>query len=102
MSPAKIAIAAQVTIAPTAGTGSMKNVTGTSSAIAIVAVRPGMAPTRRPNIAATATVISDLPLEDEVEGLADGAHAVLPSRRYQGSRGMTPRGRGTRSMLRKT
>ena len=27
----------------------MKNVTGTSSAVAIVAVRPGTAPTNRPN-----------------------------------------------------
>ena len=41
MSPAKIAIAVAVTIAATAGTGGMKKVTGTSSAVAIVAVRPG-------------------------------------------------------------
>src|SRR5512143_481943 len=49
MSPAKIAIAVQVTIAATAGTGGMKNVTGTSSAVAIVAVSPGTAPTNSPN-----------------------------------------------------
>src|SRR5262245_55022665 len=51
MSPAKIAIAVAVTIDAIAGTGGMKNVTGTSSAVAIVAVRPGTAPTNRPNIA---------------------------------------------------
>jgi hypothetical protein len=51
MSPAKIAIAVQLTMAATAGTGGMKNVTGTSSAVAIVAVRPGTAPTKRPNSA---------------------------------------------------
>src|SRR5688500_16115720 len=50
MSPAKMAIAEQATIAPTAGTGSMKKVTGTRSAIAIVAVRPGIAPTNSPKI----------------------------------------------------
>ena len=49
MSPAKMAIAVAVTIAATAGIGGMKNVTGTSRAVAIVAVRPGTAPTKRPN-----------------------------------------------------
>src|SRR5205085_7828332 len=49
MSPEKIAIAVAVTIAAMAGIGAMKNVTGTSSAVAIVAVRPGTAPTKRPN-----------------------------------------------------
>src|SRR5262245_30876461 len=49
MSPEKIAIAVQLTMAATAGTGGMKNVTGTSSAVAMVAVRPGIAPTNRPN-----------------------------------------------------
>src|SRR5213076_3179894 len=49
MSPAKIAIAVAVTIEAIAGTGGMKNVTGTSSAVAIVAVSPGTAPTNRPN-----------------------------------------------------
>ena len=48
MSPEKIAIAVAVTIVAMAGMGSMKNVTGTSSAVAIVAVRPGTAPTKRP------------------------------------------------------
>ena len=41
MSPEKIAIAVAVTIAAIAGTGAMKNVTGTSRAVAIVAVSPG-------------------------------------------------------------
>src|SRR5580765_7841860 len=48
MSPAKIAIAVALTIAPSAGTGGMKNVMGTSSAVAMVAVRPGIAPTNMP------------------------------------------------------
>ena len=48
MSPEKIAIAVAVTIAAIAGIGGMKNVTGTSSAVAIVAVSPGTAPTNRP------------------------------------------------------
>ena len=51
MSPAKIAIAVAVTMAPSAGTGAMKNVIGTSSAVAMVAVRPGIAPTKMPNAA---------------------------------------------------
>src|SRR5215208_2823815 len=51
MSPAKIAIAVAVTIAPSAGTGDMKKVTGTRSAVAIVAVRPGIAPTNMPKAA---------------------------------------------------
>jgi len=42
MSPAKIAIAEVVTMAPSAGTGSLKKVTGMSRAVAMVAVRPGM------------------------------------------------------------
>ncbi len=49
MSPAKIAMAVAVTMAPSAGTGSMKKVTGISRAVAMVAVRPGMAPTNMPN-----------------------------------------------------
>ena len=51
MSPAKIAMVVAVTMAPSAGTGSMKNVTGTSSAVAIVAVSPGIAPTNMPKAA---------------------------------------------------
>src|SRR6185369_9146966 len=49
MSPAKIAIAVAVTMAAIAGIGAMKNVTGTSRAVAIVAVKPGIAPTKSPN-----------------------------------------------------
>jgi hypothetical protein len=49
ISPAKIAIALAVTITAIAGMGGMKNVTGTSRAVAIVAVRPGIAPTNSPN-----------------------------------------------------
>src|SRR5437764_5343240 len=51
MSPAKIAIAVAVTIAAIAGTGGMKKVTGTRSAVAIVAVSPGTATTKSPNTA---------------------------------------------------
>src|SRR4051812_10670040 len=58
MSPAKIAIAVAVTIEAIAGTGGMKKVTGTSRAVAIVAVRPGTAPTNRPNMAEPRTTQS--------------------------------------------
>src|SRR5437016_8993302 len=57
MSPAKIAIAVAVTMDASAGTGGMKNVTGTSSAVAIVAVSPGTAPTNKPNTADTSITI---------------------------------------------
>src|SRR5207237_9156232 len=49
MSPEKIAIAVAVTIAAMAGICAMKNVTGTSNAVAMVAVNPGTAPTNKPN-----------------------------------------------------
>src|SRR5437762_3028187 len=49
ISPEKMAIAVAVTIVAIAGIGAMKKVTGTSSAVAIVAVNPGTAPTNRPN-----------------------------------------------------
>src|SRR3979409_800533 len=49
MSPAKIAMAVAATMAPSAGTGGMKKVMGTSNAVAMVAVRPGIAPTKMPN-----------------------------------------------------
>ena len=52
-SPAKMAMAVVATMAASAGTGSMKKVTGTSSAVAMVAVSPGMAPTNRPKAEAT-------------------------------------------------
>jgi len=48
MSPEKIAMAVAVTMAATAGIGGMKKVTGTNSAVAMVAVSPGTAPTKRP------------------------------------------------------
>ena len=51
MSPENIAIAVAVTMDAMAGTGGMKKVTGTSSAVAMVAVRPGTAPTNRPKAA---------------------------------------------------
>src|SRR4051794_710569 len=58
ISPAKIAIAEQVTMAPIAETGDMKKVIGTRSAVAMVAVRPGTAPTNKPNRAASTMVTS--------------------------------------------
>ena len=57
-SPAKIAMAVVETIAASAGIGSMKKVTGTSSAVARVAVSPGMAPTKRPNAPAASITVS--------------------------------------------
>ena len=50
MSPEKIAIAVALTMQAIAGTGAMKNVTGTSRAVAMVAVSPGTAPTNRPKM----------------------------------------------------
>ena len=58
MSPAKIAIAVAVTMAPSAGTCGMKKVIGTSRAVAMVAVSPGMAPTKMPNTADRAITTS--------------------------------------------
>src|SRR6185295_3429244 len=52
MSPENMAIAVAVTIAAIAGIGAMKKVTGTRSAVAMVAVNPGTAPTKSPNNAA--------------------------------------------------
>ncbi|MEY4443536.1 MAG: hypothetical protein RL442_2536 [Pseudomonadota bacterium] len=49
MSPEKMAIAVAVTMAATAGTGGMKKVMGTKSAVAMVAVSPGIHPTNKPN-----------------------------------------------------
>jgi len=69
MSPAKIAIAVAVTIDAIAGTGGMKKVTGTSSAVAIVAVRPGTAPTKRPK-AADARMTKARRVEDQRERLS--------------------------------
>ncbi len=48
MSPEKMAMAVAVTMAAIAGMGAMKNVTGTSKAVAMVAVRPGTEPTNKP------------------------------------------------------
>ena len=53
MSPAKMAMATVVTMQAIAGTGSIKKVNGTNSAVAIVAVSPGIEPTNRPNNAAS-------------------------------------------------
>ena len=93
MSPAKIAMAVAVTMAAIAGTGGMKKVTGTSSAVAMVAVRPGMAPTNRPKSGRAQDDHEDVGVEDEREGLA--------SRRIirNTTRLSTPHGRGTRSNL---
>src|SRR5688572_8927434 len=58
MSPAKIAMAVAVTMQAIAGTGGMRKVTGTSSAVAMVAVNPGTAPTNSPNRADASTTPS--------------------------------------------
>ena len=55
-SPAKIAEAATATTAAMAGSGSRKKVTGTRSAAPIVAVSPGMAPSRMPKALAATMV----------------------------------------------
>ena len=85
MSPEKIAIAVAVTIAAIAGIGAMKKVTGTSSAVAIVAVSPGTAPTNRPNSDAPSITSDVVRLEDHARTpAADGvAHASV---RHQATR----------------
>ena len=91
MSPAKIAMATQVTMAPTAGTGSMKNVTGTSRATAMVAVRPGIDPTNRPKAPAAR-------IANSVSTVNTSARASpnTPIARHQSRRSSGPHGNGTR------
>jgi hypothetical protein len=48
MSPAKMATASMVMMATSPESGSRKKRNGTRRAVAMVAVRPGMAPTIRP------------------------------------------------------
>src|SRR5690349_12418543 len=106
MSPEKIAIAVAVTIAAMAGIGAMKKVTGTSSAVAIVAVRPGTAPTNRPNsdaITITTMVYGSNTIE---KAWPIAVHMCGFLQRMDGSAGhhqakgvKTPQGSGTRSSL---
>ena len=99
MSPEKIAIAVAVTIAAIAGIGGMKNVTGTSSAVAIVAVSPGTAPTNRPNSDARQHHHDGVRLEHQRERLAQAvAHRVVIAT-LPGDGVSTPHGSGTRSSL---
>src|SRR5215217_4457075 len=97
MSPEKIAMAVAVTIAAIAGIGGMKNVTGTSSAVAIVAVRPGTAPTNSPNSEAPSmimmvygsnTIAKAWPMAVSMIGSGYQAYGVR-----------SPHGKGTRSSL---
>src|SRR6476661_4041218 len=104
ISPEKMAIAVAVTIAAIAGTGAMKKVTGTSSAVAIVAVSPGTAPTNRPksdaasitkmlygsNTIANACARPDSSPPLRVLGVGDVYHATPVN---------TPHGSGTFSIL---
>ena len=95
MSPEKIAIAVAVTIAAMAGIGGMKNVTGTSSAVAIVAVKPGTAPTNSPYSDAS-TITRMVYGSNTIEkACARCSHMV----RYQAKLVNKPHGRGTRSNL---
>ena len=80
MSPEKIAIAVAVTIAAIAGMGAMKNVTGTSSAVAIVAVSPGTAPTNRPNSDAASITPDVVRIEYQRERLRPGRSSSRRSR----------------------
>ena len=84
-----MAIALVVTITAIAGTAGMKNTTGTSSAIAIAAVRPGMAPTKRPNS-------DDARISAMTYGSASSTSALTTcSIGYQTMPSSSPRGRGT-------
>src|SRR5690606_9955345 len=96
-SPAKIAMAEQATMAPTAATGSMKKVSGTSIAVAMVAVRPGTAPTKSPNIEAAMTESKTFQLATRPAACRMMSISVS----YQGKRGIRPKGKGTSSIVRK-
>ena len=72
MSPAKIAIALAAMIAPIAGTGSMKKVSGTRRAVAMVAVSPGRLSTIRPKTDEQ-TNQDHVRIENQPEGLPDRA-----------------------------
>ena len=97
MSPAKIAIAVAVTIAAIAGIGAMKKVTGTSSAVAIVAVRPGTAPTNRPN--SDATRASPTRLYGSNTSAERGSTQASMAGLATAIGSSTPQGSGTRSSL---
>ncbi len=90
MSPAKIAMAVAVTIEAMAGTGSMKKVIGTRSAVAMVAVRPGMAPTNIPKQAESRMTRSTQGSKTRMS--ASPTVCIYHSRSSQGLRGS-----GTRS-----
>src|SRR5689334_14385013 len=104
-SPAKIAIAVADTIAAIAGIGGMKNVTGTRSAVAIVAVRPGTAPTKSPN--SDAAIITHRLYGSKTSCSATATSCIaLPriacvqdARDQNAKRCSTPHGSGTRSNL---
>ena len=105
MSPEKIAIAVAVTIAAMAGIGAMKNVTGTSSAVAIVAVKPGHGADEKTEQRRREHHPQVVRLEHELERKADVVHRASPcarairSRDQNANRSSTPHGNGTRSSL---
>ena len=74
----------------------MKKVTGTSSAIAIVAVRPGTAPTKRPKIEAAIITAMVCQLNTMPNASRTGSIGFGPQNAYDFS---TPQGSGTRSSL---
>jgi hypothetical protein len=71
----------------------MKKVTGTSSAVAMVAVRPGTAPTNRPNSEAS-TIAIMVPGSNTI---AKAWSRAAPG--HQANPFSTPQGSGTRSSL---
>src|SRR6476619_1814410 len=104
-SPANIAIAVADTMAAMAGIGAMKNVTGTSSAVAIVAVKPGTAPTKRPNSDAASITHRLYGSNTRWNARPTSCIALAPapaamrSRDQNANRSSTPHGNGTRSSL---
>src|SRR5918912_469846 len=94
ISPAKIAIAVAVTIDAIAGTGAMKKVTGTRSAVAIVAVSPGTAPTKSPKAAEARITHSTYGSKTSAKACAKEAPVIQKAQRSR-----RPHGSGTRSTL---
>ena len=74
----------------------MKNVTGTSSAVAIVAVSPGTAPTNRPNSDAPSITHSVFGSKTRANAASSGSIAAGRQNAWFFS---TPQGSGTRSSL---
>src|SRR5438552_15322160 len=95
-SPEKIAMAVAVTMAAIAGIGPMKNVTGTRSAVAMVAVSPGTAPTKSPNSDAASMTTMLYGSSTIANACIQGPLIAEPSGRAKGSKDKGTKGQRDR------